>query len=107
MVSFTRNMPRMRLGLSCVGLRNKVQLGSMCGRSMNSCSKFFIKMRMRHFLLYKWLKSWVKPELQHQGVKELTKVMIVAEPLIELVPRNKFESSKLKEKGNGKGDEEG
>ncbi|KAH1032115.1 hypothetical protein J1N35_044289 [Gossypium stocksii] len=54
------------------------------------------------------LKLLAKKELQHQGVQELSKVMVVAESLFELVPRrNKFKSSKPKETGNSQGDEEG
>lgn len=47
------------------------------------------------------LKPWVKQKLERRGVQELLKVVIVAESLIELVPRkDKFKSSKPKEKGN-------
>lgn len=48
------------------------------------------------------LKPWVKQELQHRGVKELTKAITIAESLIELVPReDKFGYFKPKEKGIG------
>ncbi|KAK5793978.1 hypothetical protein PVK06_035165 [Gossypium arboreum] len=57
------------------------------------------------------LKPWVKQELQHQGVQELTNTMMVAESIVELVPRrDKFESSKPNRRGNGEyygEDEEG
>ncbi|MBA0560431.1 hypothetical protein Golob_017330 [Gossypium lobatum] len=57
------------------------------------------------------LKPWAKQELQHRGVQELTNAMMVAESLVELVPRKDgFESSKLNRRGNGgyhEADEEG
>ncbi|KAG8502294.1 hypothetical protein CXB51_002075 [Gossypium anomalum] len=54
------------------------------------------------------LKPWAKQELQHRGVQELTNAMMVAESLVELVPRrDKFDSSKPNGRGNGGYHEEG
>ncbi|KAG8503718.1 hypothetical protein CXB51_001706 [Gossypium anomalum] len=57
------------------------------------------------------LKPWAKQELQRRGVQELTNAMMVAESLVELVPRrDRFESSKPNGRGNGghhKEDKEG
>ncbi|MFQ6654285.1 hypothetical protein Gotur_025340, partial [Gossypium turneri] len=57
------------------------------------------------------LKPWMKQELQHQRVQELTNAMMVAESLVELAPRkDRFESSKPNRRGNGgyhEEDEEG
>ncbi|MBA0802720.1 hypothetical protein Gohar_012994, partial [Gossypium harknessii] len=63
------------------------------------------------FSLTDGLKPWAKQELQHQGVQELTNAMMVAESLVELVPRrDEFESAKPNRRGNGgyhEADEEG
>ncbi|MBA0683479.1 hypothetical protein Goari_025134 [Gossypium aridum] len=71
--SFTRNILRMRLRLNCVGLHNNAQLGIVG-----------------------------KARITTPRVYEITKAMTIAESLIEFVLRkDKFESSKPKEKGNG------
>ncbi|KAH1057332.1 hypothetical protein J1N35_035397 [Gossypium stocksii] len=60
------------------------------------------------FFFMDGLKLWVKQELERRGVQELSKALIVAESLIELVlKKDKFESSKPKRKDNGMKDEEG
>ncbi|KAH1129266.1 hypothetical protein J1N35_000644 [Gossypium stocksii] len=52
------------------------------------------------------LKLWAKKVLQLRGVSKLFKAMTIAESLFYFVQRrNKFESSKPRGKGNGKGDE--
>ncbi|KAK5794174.1 hypothetical protein PVK06_035383 [Gossypium arboreum] len=49
------------------------------------------------------MKSEVKQELERRGVQELSKAMIMVESLIEFVSRkDKIESSKPKEKCNGR-----
>ncbi|MBA0856846.1 hypothetical protein Goshw_003863 [Gossypium schwendimanii] len=73
--SFTRNMLRMRLRLNCVGLRNNAQ----------------------------WVEVIGKARITTPRVYKITKAMTIAESLIEFVLRkDKFESSKPKEKGNGR-----
>ncbi|MBA0779937.1 hypothetical protein Gotri_004107 [Gossypium trilobum] len=53
------------------------------------------------------LKPWEKQDLQHRGVQELTNAMMVAESLVELVPRrDRFESFKPNRRGNGRYHEE-
>ncbi|MBA0609921.1 hypothetical protein Godav_010846 [Gossypium davidsonii] len=48
------------------------------------------------------LKPWVKHELRRQGITELTVAMAEAESLVKLGPtKDRFESSKPNEKGNG------
>ncbi|MBA0819204.1 hypothetical protein Gohar_003789 [Gossypium harknessii] len=48
------------------------------------------------------LKPRVKQELQRRGFQEVTNAMMVAESLVELVPRrDRSESSMPNERGNG------
>lgn len=60
------------------------------------------------FYFMNGLKPQVKYELKRRGVQELSKAMIVANSLMELVLRkDQFEFFQLKEKGNSEEDEEG
>ncbi|KAK5774812.1 hypothetical protein PVK06_042671 [Gossypium arboreum] len=60
------------------------------------------------YFLMNGLKPWTKIRITSRGVKELTKAMTIMEFVIDLIPRkDKFNSSKPNEKGNGGGDKEG
>ncbi|KAH1056551.1 hypothetical protein J1N35_034616 [Gossypium stocksii] len=63
---------------------------------------FYLSKNGAFFSFTDGLKSWVKQELQCREVQELNNAMMVAESLVELVPRrDKFESFKPNGRGNG------
>ncbi|MBA0647839.1 hypothetical protein Goklo_015652, partial [Gossypium klotzschianum] len=97
----------MRLGLSCTNLRNKVLSGSIqrFNELMLQISELSGK-KIFYWLKYR-LKPWAKQKLHRLSITELTVAVAEAESFIELgLKKDKFEFSKPKETGNGRGDHE-
>ncbi|KAH1130007.1 hypothetical protein J1N35_001385 [Gossypium stocksii] len=80
-------MPRRKLRQSYDGLRNVAQLGNVKDNEA--------------FLAFKnGLEMWVRQDLELEGVQELSKAMMVTEPVVKLgLRKDKLKSSNSKEIG--------